>query len=488
MRALLLTILILIPSAAGAANPFDRSAWRQDYAQLKAELVERYANLAWKASDRSQIDLPALDRQAEAALAAAVDDAEAADAIRAFIAGFHDGHLSELPRLAAASVPAIEPEKAVLDPGAPASGCAALGFGSTGQAGFSLPLESLRGFQLVSDGLGATFRTGLVTRAGVTLGVIRIQAFRARAFPVSCLHAWEDLRRSGKPITSRSVQVAARLRWFEDLVAASNALRQAGARALVIDIGNNTGGDDSGDWTPRLFTDHPVQSARLLMVDAPVSAGYFDEEIDGLKEALDDTSSPDAKAALSDAKSFFARQKEGIGKRPCDLSWAWRERRPWSAMACNRLLAAGYADGYSPGLPKGAYGDPSAAAALAWSSTVQAFFGAAPGLTYVLADRKSYSSAEMFAAVMQDNHIARLVGDRTGGDGCGFMTDGSPIVLRRSHLRFRVPNCLRLRADGANEEAGVSPDLPILPTEGESDRARAERMLRAVAADTTAAT
>ena len=93
----------------------------------------------------------------------------------------------------------------------------------------------------------------------------------------------------------------------------------------------------------------------------------------------------------------------------------------------------------------------------------------------------------MFAAVMQDNRIAKLVGDRTDGDGCGFMTEGAPIVLRYSRLRFRTPNCLRLRADGANEEAGISPDLPVLPTEGESDRARGERALQVIAADIRAA-
>jgi len=72
---------------------------------------------------------------------------------------------------------------------------------------------------------------------------------------------------------------------------------------------------------------------------------------------------------------------------------------------------------------------------------------------------------------------------RTGGDGCGFMGDVPPLVLAHSRLRFRVPNCMRLRADGSDEVAGIAPDLPIAPTEGESDRARAARLLRTVAAE-----
>ncbi|MFC4762928.1 S41 family peptidase [Dyella koreensis] len=483
MRISLLLALILFSGTTIAAEPFDRGAWQQDYVQLKTELTDRYSNLAWKASGAGGVDLPALDRKTTAALASASDDAEAADAIRAFITGFHDGHLSELPLLAAASAQAIEPEKPTLSPDASAGGCASLGYASTAPVAFSLPLEGLPSFQLVSDGLGSTFRTGLVVRSGVRLGVIRIQAFRARAFPASCLHAWADLRRAGRAITPETIMEAARMRWFQDMTAAVTELRQAGATALVIDIGNNSGGDDSGDWTARLFTDHAVRSARLLMVDAPLAAGYFDSEVSDIDAALPSIRPPAAKAALAEARSFFVDQKNSIGQHRCDLSWSWRERRPWSPLNCNRLLTAGYAGGYSAGLQRGAYGSDKTAGTLASSSIVDAYYGTWSGPTYVLADRRSYSSAEMFAAVMQDNHIAKLVGDRTGGDGCGFMTDGVPIVLRHSRLRFRVPNCMRLRADGSNEEAGIAPDLPVLPTEGESDRARGERALRLIAED-----
>lgn len=71
----------------------------------------------------------------------------------------------------------------------------------------------------------------------------------------------------------------------------------------------------------------------------------------------------------------------------------------------------------------------------------------------------------------------------SSGDGCGFMTDAPPVVLPRSRLRYRMPNCVRLRADGGNEVAGVKPDLAILPADGESDRERAWRLLDAVAGD-----
>ncbi|WP_066805780.1 S41 family peptidase [Sphingomonas asaccharolytica] len=466
-----------------SAAPFDRAAWQQDYAQLKQALERGYANLAWKASGAGGVDLPALDRATNEALARATSDAQAIDAIRAFVAGFHDGHFSELPYRAAATGPAAEPADAKLTSDDAAGGCAALGFASTGSVAFTLPFEQLPGFRLVSDGLGSTFRTGTLSRVGAQIGVIRIQAFRARAFPDACLRSWAALWRKGKPVTADAVTDAAANQWFADLFGAIRALRQAGVTALVIDIGNNSGGDDSGDWAARLFTDRPVRSSRLLMVDALVSAGYFDEQIDGLGKALAGKSSAEGKKALSEALAFFTRQKQAIGQQRCDLSWSWREQRPWSPTGCNRLLAAGYAGGYSAGLTKGAFGDEDLAGTLSSASMIEEYYAAWTGPTYVVTDQRSYSAAEMFAAVMQDNRIAKIVGVRTGQDGCGFMTDAPPLVLTHSHLRFRMPNCMRLRADGSNEEAGITPDIPILPTDEESDRARADRAVVAIAED-----
>jgi hypothetical protein len=60
------------------------------------------------------------------------------------------------------------------------------------------------------------------------------------------------------------------------------------------------------------------------------------------------------------------------------------------------------------------------------------------------------------------------------------MVEAEPLVLPHSQLRFRMPNCVRLRADGSNEVAGVAPDIRIEAVEGESARARATRLLRAV--------
>ncbi|MDR7115811.1 S41 family peptidase [Caulobacter sp. BE254] len=466
-----------------APPAYDAAAWRGDLVRLETELEARYANLAWMGSVESGVDVPSLVRRAEVALRAARSDTEAGEALRAFVAGFHDGHLSELTTLAPAPAGGFEPEQPALDPLDPVTGCASIGHASTASVAFSLPFESLPGVRLLGDGQDSVFRVGLAEVDGRRLGLVRIQAFRARAFPQACRRAWAQAREAGRPITRAELGEAAGRLWLKALADQLKTLRGAGAEGVVVDVGNNSGGDDSGDWIARLFGSRPIASARLLVVDAPAGRAYLDEEIADLTDALAAKPNVEARRALEKALAQFEARKAVLGTRPCDLSWVWRERRAWRDVACRRMVEAGYADGPLPGLPAHAYGDVRSEQALAWSTAVQDLQGAWPGPAYVLIDRKTFSSAEMFSATMRDNGAAKIVGGRSGGDGCGFMGDAPPLTLPHSRLRFRIPNCMRLRADGTDEVAGVAPDLPVVPAEAESDRARAARVLRTISAD-----
>jgi hypothetical protein len=63
------------------------------------------------------------------------------------------------------------------------------------------------------------------------------------------------------------------------------------------------------------------------------------------------------------------------------------------------------------------------------------------------------------------------------------MEETDPLLLPHSRMRFRIPNCVRLRKDGSDEVAGIEPDLPIAAVEHESPRARALRLLQTVTMD-----
>lgn len=474
-----------VASAQEASPIFDRVAWQEDFRQLKATLERTYVNMAWMGSPQSGIDVPRLERRTRAALAAAVTDAEAEHALLDFVAGFHDGHLSPLPRFAADTVPdAAEPAEALLNPRDPATGCAALGYAATSPVAFTLPFESLPGFVLSGDGLTQPFRSGLVLAPdGRRIGIVRIQEFEPTAFPAVCVRAWAALQASGTALTPDAIEDAASNIWFEALAETLASLRKQGAVAVLVDVGRNGGGGDSGDWMPRMFTGRTVSSARILMIDAPISAKYFDEQIRAMDRGLAKRPEAIGAQALVEARRFFEKRKATLGMQRCDLSWVWTERRAWREGACNNLIDAGFAGGFKNSLPRGAYGSPDVSRRLSWAASIEPHFGAWAGPAYVLTDGRTFSAAEMFAATMKDNGIAKTLGARTGGDGCGFMAKGDPLVLSHSQLRFRVPNCLRLRSDGTDEVAGIAADIPLSPIKGESGRGRAARALAAIAKD-----
>lgn len=483
----LLTGLPLASAAggAGAAAPaYDAAAWNSDYAELKTILERDYANLAWFGSPEGGVDLPRLDHQTQAALAVARSDEDARRAITQFVAAFHGGHFSILPTLApAATVAPSAVDRPAFDAGNAAGTCASLGFNPSSAIAFSAPFESLPGFTLRGDGMSSVYRSGLATTAGgVKIGIIRIQNFRMRAFPAACTMAWAKLAADHTLIDSGSLRDAAYIMWYTAFGDEIAALRAAGAQALLIDVGNNSGGDDSGDLFPRLLTDKRVESARLLVVASATGAGFADEQIEDIDGVLAAKPAPDGETALRTARDYFLKAK-AAATAPCDLSWVWREQRPWADGGCKRLVAVGYAGGYAASLPRGAYDDQNVSSQLSFASGADDIWGLWTGPLYVLTDANTFSSAEMFTAVVQDNHIGKIVGVKTGGDGCGFMGGGDPPVLYHSLIRLRIPNCIRLRRDGSNEVAGITPDLPVLPTTGEDDRQRAVRLLDTLAGD-----
>jgi len=469
------------------AEPFERATWQQDYAFLRARLEESYANLAWFASPQGGVDLPALDRRTRRLLNAAKDTADAKAALLGFIAGFHDGHLARIESLLPGSSPALEPSEPEWNQLSARDGCAALGYAPVRSLPYSLPFESLRGTTLQSDGITQPFRAGIAISAGGTrFGIIRIPRFREQDSPPSiCIQEWTLQQRAGGPINITALQDRISEAWFRTLADHLKRFQAEKVAAVIVDVGGNSGGNESGDWAPRLFTPKDVHSAHLWMSASPAAVGYFDEQLEELRTGLAQhpDASPEAIEAIRSAIAGFERRKASLGERRCSMSWVWREQRPWNPAGPSRLIDAGFASGQMDFLAAGALGGGQLATKVYWPAAVDAFRGAWTGPVYVLADAKTASSAEMFCAVLQDNGIAKIVGGPTAGDGGGFMFTEPPTELPHSHLRIQIPNCLRVRADGTNEVAGIRPDLPVLPIQGESLRARAARVLKRIDED-----
>ncbi|MEN6080927.1 hypothetical protein [Chromobacterium piscinae] len=184
--ALLLSVPSCFASTAASDAAFDRQAWMQDYRLLKRELEKRYSHLAWMASPGSGVNLPALDRQAQAMLARARDNAEARQAILYFQNGFRDGHFSSIKPVTEPSSTAAEPPKRDLSRDNALDGCASLGYVNGNGGAFSLPFETLPGVRLTADGLVLPMRSGIADLgAAGKLALLRIPSFTPATIP-SC--------------------------------------------------------------------------------------------------------------------------------------------------------------------------------------------------------------------------------------------------------------------------------------------------------------
>jgi hypothetical protein len=475
-------------AAAAQTSPAERGT--ADYTVLKRALEARYSNLAWLASPESGVDLPAIDRRTLADLSRATTDDDVRRSLLAFIAAFHDGHLSQLPVLAPSTTLAgAEPRRPAYTRNDPAGGCAAQGYALPDRVAFSLPFESLAGFQLLTDGAAQAFRSGVLAVDSATrVGIVRIPSFHTNAYPSLCVAAWTgDSWNADGTLRPGALGPAVETLWYETLAATLRSLAQRGATIVMVDVGNNSGGDDSGDMSARLFTAMPLHSAPLWMSqNDTASTAYFDEELGELRRALALSKDMATTSLIERTIATWTTQRARLREPACSLHWVWQEQRAWKTNECRRLVEAGSAGGPLSYLDH-PIDDAGVAGLLHWPARFARLQGAWTGPLYVLTNGRTYSSAEMFAAVLQNNRAAKIVGTPTGGDGCGFMNDPPPVVLPHTGLRFRVPNCVRIRSDGSDEVAGVTPDIAMPATEGESNRQRAQRVVDTVARATAMA-
>jgi hypothetical protein len=481
-----LAVLILVypdSTAFAQAVPFDKQGWLDDYRAFKQALERQYANLAWFASPEGGVDLPALDRRTTAALQSATSDDEARATIQSFVRAFHDGHFSQLTSSEAplpTQIPA--PANPAMRRTDAATGCAALNFGPYDLPQFSLPFEALPGFRLVTDGITTPFRTGVI-RVGAdsaAIGVVRIASFEETSDQGLCRSAWlrDDVWDAQGTLRRARLRQIVQHDWYATLADRLRTFQREGVTAVLVDVGTNSGGDDSGDIAARLFTSKALRSASLyLSRDSSAATAYIEEELGALRRVRQRDS---LSRLVTEQLALFLERQAQLNDVPCPMSWVWNERRAWSATACNRLLAAGSAGGPLSYLSPSGVADSAIARELHWPLGVAEFWGSWSGPLFLLTNGRTFSAAEMFVAVLRDNHAATVVGTQTGGDGCGFMGRSQPVSLPHSGMRFQTPNCVRARADGSDEVAGIKPDILVAPAAGENARARAARVLNLV--------
>ena len=444
---LLLSASILSAPAGQAQSVPERwnpQPWIDDLHQIRRTLETKYANLDWLTSVR-QVSLDALFDDAQSRIAAASDDAQARSVFERLLRKIDDGHV-------ALDWPSghISPTEKASSPTTPSipDFCHALGYaGKPGSVDVVTGLPSYR--RLDND---PTLPIGLATVAGIRVGLIRIEVFMPRFTPSLCIDAVQELKISPAATCSDSCQDAIEQSAYARMTAILEEhlrrLQAEGASVLLVDITNNGGGSEWAEAVARILSRKQLVSESMEFVRGAHWAKHWESVARELQNA-EKTANPEDKPKLTKWAAQASAAKEAA-QQSCPL----QSSCPWLGRA-----------GFSTGL----VGAASATSFLgkSWGPTVFSpaqysyHDGVWTGPVIVLTDQGTGSAAEEFAAVLQDNHVAFILGERTVGAGCGHTDGGTPTLLDHTRAVLEVPDCARIRADGTNEVSGVIPDYLI---------------------------
>lgn len=448
--------IILVLTFAGFAFGQQANPWSEDYEFLKKSLAEGYANLEWAKIDR-QIDIVSLDKQTQESIAKATSASEAKQILQRFINTFKDPHL-RLRETSATSANNETPSFSTDSSGNKV--CSLLGY-RNGSKKFSLPFENSSDFKLIGAEKDL-FPMGLLKlKNGKQFGVFRIALFSPNNYAENCEETWEEFRKTlTTPCQTECLDTFSELvvnRLLAKLSEQLVALQENKVEGLIVDIGGNGGGSNWVEPVARMISPKPLQASKLGFVRHPNWVRILENRLKLVNEdLLRKDLTKKQKEYLESAKKQLEQLIKEAGS-PCDKSDFWSTNE--SQTTCSRLNTDPlFASGIFPHLAIADIQNLKSKIVLFSPSEYIYQESVFKGKVIVLVDINTASSAEYFAALLQDNKSATVIGEKTVGAGCGYVNGGIKYVLPNTKLTIQMPNCVRFRADETNEFKGIEPD------------------------------
>jgi len=430
------------------ATTFDPAPWIDDLHEIRAAMTEKYANFDSAVFER-EVNLTELFANAEKRLSSATSDADARAIIDRALRSIGDGHLRM-------RWPANEPTPPATD-STHLEVCKDLGYDSSMSGRPVGP--GIPGYHSLPDATAAEFPAGWIELPTAKVGIIRIGLFAAQGYPALCASAVEQLaiqqhapcdapcrdRLETAEYAALSQKLAVRIRQFQQL----------GVTVLLIDVTENGGGSEWAEAAARIVSPLRLHSEVREGVRGRHWAQHWASVIHALRAAAGSASPGEGQQLESLVAK--AENAEAEANTPCSSDPYWSGKRP----ACSWLSHAFYATGLLGD------GDVASLRGKPWGSLVfspaQYDFreSAWRGPLIVLVDGGTGSASEEFAAVLQDNKAAIIMGSPTVGAGCGHTDGGTPTPLSHSGGILELPDCARIRKDGSNEVNGIEPDILI---------------------------
>jgi Peptidase family S41 len=447
----------VVCSTCGAANPdpnaiqaapvvFDPQPWLDDLEEARIAFSTRYAGLEWEVFGRDH-DINASFATARERILHAHDDRDAQAAFVRLMSSFGDRHVQ-------ISWPG--PSAAGEAQAAKGFSCETLGYTKRMQAG---PLVALLPGYKPLEPPGNVFPIGTLLRRGRTIGVIKIPIFTSRGFPALCESAIQSLKIDATKECDEACQekigVWGDSRMTEQLEAAVKAVERAGATTLVVDIAGNGGGSEWEGAASRMLTPIRLEAIRNYFMRGALWTRHWVRLEGELRDA--------ERKARGEDKEFLGHFVEMVEERkkeaetPCDASPLWEGKHPACAFLGDAFFTTGFLSS----------ADPETLRAKPWASLVfnpmqyPYHEGVWRGPLVVVVDGGTGSAAENFAADLQDNRAAVIIGSPTVGAGCGHTDGGAPTKLTHTGGIFNLPDCLRVRRNGDNLSFGVRPDILV---------------------------
>ena len=441
----LIAALAMLLAVPAAAQTFDRAPWLADLEQARQAFHQKYANLEWLEEERG-VKVDPLFEDLAKRLNRAQSEAQAMSVFQRLTQKLGDGHVEiDWPEPEAPAATA----KAAASAAPPPDLCRKIGYDARQNRPGTA--QALPGYAPLPSSAADPFDAGTIDAAGTKVGIIRIGLFMPQGYPALCDAAVRELSiPAAKPCDDEcqdKVLTWAYRRMTAALEERVRALKAAGATVLLVDISNNGGGSEWAEAAVRIVSPKPLRSERLGFVRGEHWAQQWGD--------------------LHDRLTHFAANAKGQDRANL-LKWAAEAdaaRRDASLDcsngSCSRIGTAGYSTGLVGEIPAGSFAGKDWGVYV-FSPAQYAYHDSVwDGPLIVLTDQETWSAAEEFAAVLQDNKSATVLGERTGGAGCGYTYGGTPTKLANSGAVLKLPDCVRYRADGSNEVRGIIPDEPV---------------------------
>lgn len=445
MRVVGVIGLMLVFTASAKASPsFDAKPWQEDLEQTRKAVSTKYANLEWLVLER-ELDLPSLFAEARARLDSASSAADARAVFDRLARKFGDGHVRfRWPQGQSAS-------------NATVANCSSLGYDVHMQGASTAAY--IPGYAPLESAPASEFPAGTIRLDHHNIGVVKIGLFSPLGYPELCAAAIRDLHivpdAPCDDACSHRIAVWGSDRMSHDLESKLRAIKAAGAEMLLVDIADNGGGTEWAEAVARMLTSIKLKSQQMGFVRGAHWASAFGEMEADLRSAMKDALPGDRALLESLADAVAGRRKEA--EIPCDSTPLWRGARP----SCHWLGEGFFGSGLLASGDIQRFKDKSWPEIVFKPAQYPVHEGVWAGPLVILVNGGTGSAAEQFAAILQDNHAAVVIGSPTGGAGCGHTNGGTPTTLKNSGGILELPDCARFRADGSNEVMGIQPDILV---------------------------